>query len=180
MNKNIVVINSTNRKNGNSEVLVNEFINGAKENNNVEVINLKELNFGFCIGCLACQNTGKCVLNDDISKIIDIVKNADILVFATPIYYYAMSGQLKTFLDRMNPLYIADYKFKEVYLFTACADEEDSAMDVVISEVKGWISCFDDVKFKEALCGTATTNIGDIKNRVEILNKAFEIGKNIK
>ena len=118
MNKSIIVINSTNRKNGNSEVLVNEFINGAKENNNVEVINLRELNFGFCIGCLACQNTGKCVLNDDISKVIDKVKNADILVFATPIYYYAMSGQLKTFLDRMNPLYIADYKFKEAYLFT--------------------------------------------------------------
>ena len=179
MNKSIIVINSTNRKNGNSEVLVNEFINGAKENNNVEVINLRELNFGFCIGCLACQNTGKCVLNDDISKVIDKVKNADILVFATPIYYYAMSGQLKTFLDRMNPLYIADYKFKEAYLFTACADEEDSAMNVAISEVKGWISCFDDVEFKEALCATVTTNVGDIKNRIQILNKAFEIGKNI-
>lgn len=180
MSKNIVVINSTERINGNSCILVNEFVNGASENNNVEVINLRELNFGFCKGCLACQNTGKCILKDDINNVIDKVKNADILVFATPIYYYAISGELKTFLDRMNPLYISNYKYKEVYLFTSCADGSIDAMNVAIEEIKGWISCFNGVELKETLCATNTTNPGDVKNHIEVLKKAYEIGNNIK
>lgn len=179
MGKNVIVINSTERVNGNSEVLVKRFIKGAEENNNVEIINLRELNYGFCKGCLACQNTGICIIDDDIQNVISKVKNADVLAFATPVYYYAMSGQLKTFLDRMNPLYIADYKFKDIYLFTSCADESSSAMNVIIDEVKGWAECFDGVKLKESLCGISSTNIGDIKNQTEILEKAFEIGKNI-
>ncbi len=180
MNKNIIVINSTERINGNSSILVNEFVKGASKNNNVEVINLRELNFAFCKGCLTCQSTGKCILKDDIGNIIDKVKNADILVFATPIYYYSISGQLKTFLDRMNPLYISDYKYKEVYLFTSCADESSNAMNIAIEEIKGWISCFNGVELKETLCATNTTNPQDVKNHIDILEKAYKIGNNIK
>lgn len=180
MKKNIIVISSSERINGNSEILVSEFVKGARENNNVEVINLRELNYGFCKGCLACQSTNKCILKDDISNVIDKVCNADILAFATPIYYYSISGQLKTFLDRMNPLYVADYKYREVYLFTACADSSSNAMDVAINEINGWISCFNGVELKGTLCGTSSTGIGDINKQTEILKKAYEIGRNIR
>ena len=104
MSKKLVLIYSSFRKNGNSERLAKEFERGAQESGlNVQSIFLRDLKYGFCRGCLACEKTYKCIQKDDIASVIDIVANADILAFATPVYYYSVSGQLKTFLDRMNP-----------------------------------------------------------------------------
>ena len=101
--KNVVVISSSLRNGSNSEMLAKEFIRGASIKHNVEYISLKDINLKFCLGCLLCQKTGKCVINDDIRQYLEKISNADVLVFATPIYYYCMSGQLKTFLERLNP-----------------------------------------------------------------------------
>lgn len=60
---------------------------------------------GFCLGCLSCLKTKRCVIPDDAADIVQQMKRADVLVFATPIYYYEMCGQMKTLLDRANPLY---------------------------------------------------------------------------
>ena len=113
--KKITVISSSLRKNSNSEILANEFIKGAKENGNeINLINLKDIKMQFCIGCLSCGKTHKCVLKDEVTKkMLDEICNSDVIVFVTPVYYYAVSGQLKTFIDRMNPIYSMDYKFKE-------------------------------------------------------------------
>ena len=126
MSKNIVAISPSLRAKSNSEVLLDSFVQGAKSaGNDVTVVSLKGKTIKYCIGCLTCQRTGKCVLDDDARAIAELVKNADVLVFATPIYYYEMSGQLKTLLDRLNPLYGTDYKFTDVYfLSTAAADAE--------------------------------------------------------
>ena len=97
--KNVLIINSTYRKGGNSEILAAEFAKGASEAGNmVNTIHLREIKMNFCIGYLSCLKTGKCVLSDDINEILPLVQNADVIVFATPVYYYSMSGQLKTFL----------------------------------------------------------------------------------
>lgn len=106
MGKNVVIVNSTMRKNGNSQVLAENFAAGAREvGHNVEMINLRDMDLKFCLGCFYCQTHDKCVLSDDMNGLLNTVQHADVLVFATPIYYYEMSGQLKTFLDRLNPLY---------------------------------------------------------------------------
>lgn len=81
------------------------------------------------------MDTHRCVLNDDSQEIVSEIKESDVLVFATPVYYYEMSGQMKTLLDRCNPLYNSDYKFKEVYLMTSAAENEESAMD---GALKAW------------------------------------------
>lgn len=80
----------------------------------MELISLKEKNIKFCIGCLACQSKGNCVLKDDVPEIMVKVKAAEAIVFATPIYYYEMSGQMKVLLDRLNPLYPTDYAFRDI------------------------------------------------------------------
>ena len=96
MSKNIVAISSSLRAKSNSEVLLDSFVQGAKSaGNNVTVVSLKGKNIKYCIGCLSCQRTGKCVIDDDARAIAELVKNADVLVFATPIYYYEMSGPLE-------------------------------------------------------------------------------------
>ena len=102
----VLVITTSLRARSNSDILAERMIAGARDaGHEVEQISLKGKEIRFCIGCLSCQKTQKCVLKDDAVWITEKVKNADTLVFVTPIYYYEMSGQMKTLLDRMNSLY---------------------------------------------------------------------------
>ena len=98
------------------------------------------------------------------------------MVFATPVYYYEMSGQLKTFLDRMNPLYGRDNRFREVYLLASAADTEASAMDGAAKGVQGWIDCFDGVVLKGVVRGTGAEKAGDIR-ATNAVKAAYEMGK---
>ena len=180
MSKKVVAILSSYRKNGNSETLANEFIKGAKEaKNDVEVIYLRDLSYGFCRGCFACLEAKHCVLNDDATKVMEKVRNADVLCFSTPIYYYAVSGQLKTFLDRMNPIYGAGHQFKDVYLLTASNDTDERAMDGAMKDVEGWVECFEGVTLKGVVKGTGTNDVGDILTHKDKLEEAYQLGKNV-
>lgn len=175
--KNIFVISSSLRNGSNSEILAKELVRGASLNNNVEYISLKNIDLKFCLGCLSCQRTGKCVISDDIGSYLDKISNADILVFATPIYYYGMSGQLKTFLDRLNPLYNRNNKFKEVYLLATCADDSLSAIDKTILALNGWIECFEGVELKGTLLATSSSGPNTLAE--EFKNKAYSLGESI-
>ncbi len=107
------------------------------------------------MGCLACLKTQKCVIADDMIEIAEKVKNADVLIFATPIYYYELSGQLKTLLDRCNPLYTADYRFRDVYLLTTSAEEGEEPSRRAVSGLQGWIECFGKARYAGGLLGAA-------------------------
>ena len=97
MNKKVLVISSSPRKGGNSETLAAAFAKGAQEaGNQVETVYLREKQVGFCKGCLACLKLGHCTVQDDAVEIAAKMHDADVLVFATPVYYYCVSGQLKT------------------------------------------------------------------------------------
>jgi multimeric flavodoxin WrbA len=176
----VLVISTSLRAKSNSDILTEKLIEGAKASgHDVEYIGLKGKNIGFCIGCLACQNTQKCVIKDDAAEIAEKVKNADTLVFATPIYYYEMSGQLKTFLDRCNPLYSQENKFKDVYLITSAYDSSEKAADRAINGLKGWIECFEQSRFAGALVGGGIDAPKSAASREDLLKKAYELGKNI-
>ena len=109
MSKKVLVISTSPRKGGNSDVLADEFVRGAQEGgNSVEKVTLYDKTIGFCKGCLACQSTQRCVIRDDADAIAQKMLTADVIAFATPIYYYGMCGQMKTMLDRSNPLFSAD------------------------------------------------------------------------
>ena len=112
MNKKVLVISSSPRKGGNSETLAAAFAKGAQEaGHQVETVYLREKQVGFCKGCLACLKLGHCTVQDDAVEITAKMYAADVLVFATPVCYYCVSGQLKTMLDRANPLFDTDYAF---------------------------------------------------------------------
>ena len=178
--KKVLVLSSSLRKGSNSETLAQEFAKGAAEaGNKVEFESLRGKKIGFCTGCLACQKKGKCVIKDDANAITEKMKNAEVIVFATPIYYYEMSGQLKTILDRANSLYASDYKFREIYLLTSAADTDKTAMNIAKRGIGGWIACFDGVKFKGALCAAGAENPGDVKKNSALLKKAFTMGKRV-
>ena len=179
MNKKVVVINTSLRAKSNSDILAESFAKGTKEaGNEVEIISLKDKAIGFCKGCLACQKTQKCVINDDAVAIAEQVKGADVVVFATPVYYYELSGQMKTLLDRLNPLFSSDYRFRDVFLLATAADNDAAAMDGPISGMNGWVSCYGKARLAGTVFAGGVTDGGEI-NGHSALEKAFEMGKNI-
>ena len=177
--RNIFIVNSTFRKGGNSEALALEFERGAKEAGNaVQTVNLRDLDLKFCLGCLSCLKTGKCVHNDGVNALLPAVKVADILVLASPVYYYSIAGQLKTFLDRLNPLFGQELALKEVYLLLTSADEEKTAMDGAIKAVEGWIECFEGVRLAGVIYGTGADAKGTVQN-TPAFEEAYALGKSL-
>lgn len=178
MAKRIFIVSSSPRKGGNSDALAEEFKRGAEAaGNEVEKVNVRDIDLKFCLGCLYCQDHDRCVINDSMNDICNRVQKADILAFATPIYYYEMSGQLKTFLDRLNPLYSRENRFKEVYLLAAAAEDEPTTTDGAKKGVEGWIKCFDGVSLKRVIFGGGVTDKGEIAGS-HALKEAYEAGFN--
>ncbi|MCI2069053.1 MAG: flavodoxin family protein [Bacilli bacterium] len=180
MNKKIVIVSASLRSGSNSETLAQEVARGASENgNSVVFLSLKDKDIRFCRGCLACQKTGKCAIKDDVASLLPLISSADVLVFATPIYYYEMSGQLKTFLDRLNPLYGTDYRFRDVYFLSVSADESDEAAERAIHGLQGWIDCFPNCSLKATIhFGGINDPLAAKKNQSD-LKKAYDFGKAI-
>lgn len=179
MYKKVIIISSSLRKNSNSQSLASAFKDGAIEaGNQVVSFDLSKERLNFCIGCLACQKTHRCVIDDDARKITDAVKNADVVVFASPVYYYSISGALKTLLDRLNPVYGSGYRFREVYFLTCAFENEESTPKRAISAVQGWVDCFDKAALKKTIFAGGVNEPGEIKNHPAI-NEAYECGKSL-
>lgn len=178
MSKNILVIVTGPRRGGNSETLADAFIKGAEEaGNHTEKITLYDKTVGFCKGCLACQKTQRCVIRDDADSIAQRMRTADVLVFATPIYYYEMCGQMKTMLDRANPLYTSDYAFRDVYLLSTAAEDAAGVDARAISGLEGWIECFEKSHLAGTVFAGGVCNVGEIAEHPS-LEKAYEMGGN--
>ena len=97
--KNVLIISSSPRRNGNSQLLCEKFKDGAeKSGNSVKLVRLTEKKIGFCHACDACMKTGKCVLNDDMNELLEDFQKAEVIVLATPVYFYGISAQMKTLL----------------------------------------------------------------------------------
>ena len=123
MSKKILAISSSFRKGGNSDTLCDQFIRGAQEaGNEVEKIFVNDYKINFCRGCGACNITHKCVQKDDMAVILDKMIEADVIVLATPVYFYNMNGQMKTLIDRTVPRY-EEMRNKDFYYILAAADE---------------------------------------------------------
>lgn len=174
----VLVITTSLRTKSNSDRLAEELIRGAREaGREVEHISLKGKEIKFCIGCLACQKTQKCVLKDDATEIAEKVKNADTLVFVTPIYYYEMSGQMKTLLDRMNPLYTTDYRFRKVYMLAVATEDEDYVPEKAVSGLQGWVDCFKKVELAGSLFCGGISDPGEAAGKDVELDEAYQFGK---
>lgn len=179
MSKHILILSTSLRKNSNSDVLAEAFAKGAREaGNQMEQISLRDKTIGFCKGCLACQKTGCCVIHDDADAIAQKMLHADVLVFATPIYYYEMSGQMKTMLDRANPLFIADYAFRDIYLLTSAAENEDYVDERAVNGLEGWIACFEKAKLAGKVFAGGVTEPGEIDGH-PALQEAYQRGKSV-
>lgn len=179
MNKTVFVISTSPRKGGNSETLADAFIRGAQEaGNSVEKVCLYEQTIGFCKGCLACLKTHRCVIRDDADRIAQRMREADAVVFATPIYYYEMCGQMKTMLDRSNPLYGSDYRFRDIYMLSTAAEDGDGVSSRAENGLRGWIACFPQARLAGTVFAGGADGVGTIKGNPALL-AAYEMGKTV-
>ena len=179
MGKQVLILSSSPRKGGNSETLAASFAKGAQEaGNHVETVYLREKQYGFCKGCLACLKLGHCVLKDDAVEIAAKMHDADVLVFATPVYYYSVSGQLKTMLDRANPLFDTDYAFTKVYLLATAAEDEPETVKGTEKAVQGWVDCFPRCELVETVIAGGVNGVGEIAGH-PALERAYRAGKEV-
>ena len=164
----------------NSDILTERLVAGARDaGHQVEEISLKGKELKYCIGCLACQKTQRCVQKDDALWIADKMKDADTLVFSTPIYYYEMSGQMKTLLDRMNPLYSSDYRFRRVYMLSVAAEDETYTAEKAVSGLEGWVDCFEKASLKGIVTGGGIGGANAAPKHADVMRKAYELGNKL-
>ena len=104
MSKHVLILSSTPRKGGNSELLCAQFARGAAgAGHTVETISLREKDIRCCTGCGACSASRQCVQKDDMADILARMVAADVIVLATPVYFYSMCAQMKTLTTALSP-----------------------------------------------------------------------------
>ena len=179
MSKNVLVLSGSPRKGGNSELLCFQFMMGAKAaGHQAEKINLREAEIGYCLACDYCkQHDGVCVQEDDMPGILEKMIAADVIVMATPLYFYNMNGQMKTMIDRVYAAY-PKISGKEMYYIMTSADERKEMMETTLEGFRGFASCLNDAEEKGVIYATGVWKIGDVKGKAA-MSEAYEMGKNV-
>lgn len=176
--KKIIIITSSLRDGSNSNALAEQFKLGAESSGNeVELISLKTNRVAPCIGCNSCQIHGECIMKDKLNEILDKIIDSDILVFASPTYYYSVSGTLKNFIDRTYAKF-SKIKNKDFYYIGSCTDNNKETIDRCVSTVKGFLDCVENVNLKGIVYGVGLIDVGDAKYS-DSYKEAYELGRNV-
>ena len=179
MGKNVLIISASPRRNGNSDTLCNRFMEGARESGNtVEKIFLKDKKISYCTGCGYCFEAHKCSQKDDMAEILEKMIAADVIVLATPVYFYSMDAQMKCFIDRTTPRY-TEMTDKEFYFILAAADTDKKNLHRTMETFRGFTEdCLEGAKEAGIIYGVGAWNMGDVQNTLAY-NEAYEMGKQV-
>lgn len=147
--KKILILSGSGRKNGNTQSLAEAFARKCrKEGHRVTILELSEFQIKHCLSCDYCKKySGICIQNDDMWQIAKIIRECEVLIFATPVYYGGMSSRLKAVIDRFYGINIRDCGVKESALLSVAGRTAESAADQVIqyyhylTDFFGWKDC---------------------------------------
>ena len=177
---NIMIISSSPRKGGNSDTLCDSFLKGAVDaGHSVNKIFLKDKKINYCTGCGFCNTNDytACSQKDDMAEILEQMINSDVIVFATPVYFYTMCGQMKTFIDRCCSRYTHILNKKFYYILTA-ADDNKQALERTVEEFRGFLDCLEGAEEKGILYGTGVWKKGEVEG-TPYIKQAYEMGNAI-
>ncbi len=178
MSKKFLILSGSPRKGGNSDILCDRFAQGAADSgNDVEKIRVAEKNIGYCRACYACRDTGICAIKDDMAEILEKMIVADVIVLASPVYFYSIDAQLKALIDRTIARW-TEVKNKDLYYIVTAADGEREAADTTVSCFNGYADCIEGAKHKGTVYGMGAYEKGEIKSSEAIVT-AYEMGKNV-
>lgn len=173
--KKVLIISSSPRKDGNSEQLCRQFYQGAVEaGHSCELVALRDKKINYCLGCYACTKLGHCFQKDDMNELAAKMQEADVIVFATPVYFYSMSGQLKVFIDRLVQNYTKIHA--DIYLMATAWDTEMKNLESTIEAIRGCTrDCLENCEEKGVLVVGGVSDKKDILGRKE-LAEAYLMG----
>lgn len=179
MGKKVLILSGSPRKGGNSDILCDEFMRGALESGNeVEKIRVSEKKITPCSACYFCKDSGgKCVHKDDMAQVLQKMIDADVLVLASPVYFYSIDAQLKALIDRTVARWL-EVKDKDFYYIVTMADEELVSADTTLACFRGYADCVEGAKEKGVIIGNGVYQSGEIKNS-KALSDAYNMGLSV-
>lgn len=188
--KKIICIFGSPRLNGNSDILLNAAIRGAETNGiEVEKIIIRDLQIAPCNSCSGCHEKGVCVIGDDMQKIYPKLVDTDGIIVASPIYFMGVSAQLKAFIDRCQAFWARKYILKlpireggrivkGFFIATAARDTGEGLFTGAVKTIKSFFHVLDTQYTGDILC-SGLEEKGAINKRQELLQKAFDVGKQL-
>ena len=178
MSKKILILSGSPRKGGNSDLLCDEFMRGATDSgNDVEKIRIAEKKIDYCHACYYCrEHGGQCAVKDDMAEVLQKMIDADVLVFASPVYFYSIDAQLKAVIDRTVARW-TDVRNKDFYYIMTAADDNTAAMQTTLDCLRGYADCVNGAKEKGVIYGTGVYEKGKIQ-RTPAMKQAYEMGIN--
>lgn len=180
MSKKVLILSGSPRKGGNSDLLCDEFMRGAIESgNNVEKIRVAEKKIDFCRGCYYCKKSGGvCAIKDDMAEVLQKIIDSDVIVLASPVYFYSVDAQLKALIDRTVARWL-EVKDKEFYYIATCADEEKTSCERTFECFRGYADCVEGAKECGLIYGAGVYEKGAVKN-TSFMNEAYMLGLKVK
>ena len=173
---NILILSGSPRKGGNTDTLVEAFVKGALQNHHVDVVSVHDYKINPCIGCNACFKTesNTCVQKDDMPQIYEKAAEADILVIASPVYFYGLSAQLKSVIDRFHNPIRDTFHIKKMALLLVGAATLPELFDSILAEYQ---LCLNFFKLEDAgkVLARGYKDKGDI-NRSGYIDEAIKLG----
>ena len=177
MGKKVLILSSSPRRSGNSDLLCDRFAEGAGEaGHQVEKIRLAEKKIGYCTACYACRK-GKCPQQDDAPEILEKMLAADVIVLATPVYFYTMCAQLKALLDRTVAIFprLTDKKY---YYIMTMADTNLEMLKGTVEALRGFLDCYEGSVEAGMICGLGVYEKGEVREQ-PVWEEAYRAGLQI-
>ena len=131
---------------------------------------------GYCRACYACRDTGVCAIKDDMAEVLQKMIDADVLVLASPVYFYSIDAQLKALIDRTVARWL-EVKDKEFYYIVTAADEGLASADTTLACFRGYAECVEGAKEMGIIYGMGTYEKGEVKGK-SAMTEAYEMGRN--
>lgn len=184
----IIAIYGSPRAGGNTDLLLAEFIRGAREAGaEVTEIALRNYHFSPCIECGGCNETGACVLKDDMEMIYAGLREADILCLAAPVFFYGPNAQTKALIDRSQCFWAGKYLLSrplgagrgtraKAYLISVGATKGQKIFDCMLLTMRYFFDALD-MEFVSSLLYKQIDAKGAIREHATALKDAFELGK---
>ncbi len=179
MGKKVLILSGSPRQGGNSDILCDEFMRGAKEaGHEVEKIRVAGKNIAPCSACYYCRShAGECMHKDDMAALLQKIIEADVLVLASPVYFYSICAQLKAVIDRTVARW-TEVENKEFYYIATLAEATSAAAERTIDCFRGYADCVNGAVEKGVIIGSGVYERGVIKN-TPYMQKAYAMGKNV-
>ncbi len=179
MAKKVLILSGSPRKGGNSDTLCDCFMRGAQEaGHEVEKVWVQGKRVAPCLACYYCKDhSGECAVKDDMGEILGKMLAADVIVLASPVYFYSISAQLKAVIDRTVARWL-EFRDKEFYYIMTAAEDSDTVMDCTLECMRGLAECLEGSVERGVICGKGVYERGAIEGH-PAMAQAFEMGRGV-